>query len=225
MLARMRVLHLGATGAVGGHVLDALLADARVTRVTTLGRRPTGRVDPKLVERTVDVLSPDSYRDALPPHDAAICTLGVGQPSKMSKDEFRRIDHDAALVFATACRSASVKHFELLAAVGVDSKSSSFYMRTKGELEDAIRALAFDRTSFFHPSMILTPENRYGADQGFLLAVFPKLEPVLRGPARKLRGVKVDVLGRAMAKNLFAEGRGVETLEWDRFQALDAGRA
>ncbi|WP_373236840.1 hypothetical protein [Cohaesibacter celericrescens] len=69
--------------------------------------------------------------------------------------------------------------------------------------------------------MILTPNNRYGLSQGLTLALWPLLTPLLIGPLRKLRGIKVERLGRAIANNLVKTGRGVEVLEWDAFEALN----
>ena len=64
----------------------------------------------------------------------AICTLGVGQPSKMSKEEFLKIDKQAVLDFAVSCKNNGIKHFQLLASVSINANSSSFYLRSKGEL-------------------------------------------------------------------------------------------
>lgn len=214
---------IGSTGAVGGQVAATLASSSEVGGLTLLGRRPTeGLPEANITQHTVDVLEPSTYREIVADHDVAICTLGVGQPSKMSKEDFVRIDKDAVLAFATTCRDARVRHFELLASVGVGAESSSFYLRTKGELEDGLRALGFPRLSFFHPSMILTPKNRYGVSQALTLAVWPKLRPLLFGPLRRFRGVRVEDLGRAIARNVFTQGHGEEILEWDDFVALAA---
>ncbi len=221
MSSARNVVMIGSTGAVGGHVATTLASRADVGRLTLLGRRPTeGLTGERVVQHTVDVLQPDSYRELLADHEAAICTLGVGEPSKMSKEDFVRIDKDAVLAFAGACREAGVAHFELLSSVGVSAESRSFYLRTKGELEEGLRALGFSRLSLFHPSMILTPTNRYGLSQAVTLAVWPKLRPLLFGPLRPFRGIAVEDLGRAIALNLFADGQGEEILEWDDFMAL-----
>jgi uncharacterized protein YbjT (DUF2867 family) len=124
------------------------------------------------------------------------------------------------LDFATACKAAGIGHFQLLSAVGANAKSSSFYLKTKGELQNAIIALGFERTSFFQPSMILTPTNRYGFMQGLMLAVWPALSVVLVGGLRKFRGVNVETLGRAIAKNALTAGQEVEILQWDGINRL-----
>lgn len=212
---------LGATGAVGHHTATTLATHPSVARLTLLGRRPAPDISgPVVAQHTVDIFDAAAYDGVLDGHDAAICTLGVGQPSQMSKDEFIRIDRDAVITFATACKHAGVRHFSLLSSVGVDANSKSFYLRTKGELEQALIELQFERLSLFHPSMILTPINRYGFSQALVLTFFPLLTPILAGPLRKYRGIKVDTLGKSIAVNVLNDLHGVETLHWDEFVRL-----
>lgn len=215
------IIMLGATGAVGTEVLHALQSRDQCSRLTLLGRRPHPAADRPWVEQhTVDVLLPSSYVGCLMGHDVAICTLGVGQPSEMSKEEFVRIDKTAVLDFATACKVAGIRHFELLASVGSDRESRSFYLRTKGELVYQLEALGFERLSVFLPSMILTPTNRYGLLQGLTLAVWPVIDKVLVGPLKQYRGITVDRLGQAIAANVYRTGVGVERLLWSDYLAL-----
>lgn len=217
------VVMLGASGAVGQEVLRTLLNRAQAIHVTTLGRRPAEvPAQAGLQQLTVDVQTPASYQRYLQGQQAAICTLGVGQPSKMSRAEFVHIDKDVVLAFAVACKQAGVPHFSLLGAVGADAQSCSFYLRTKGELEEALRALQFKRLSLFRPSMILTPSNRYGVSQALVLAIWPKLHGVLRGSWRQYRGLPVRTLGTAIANNLLTPGSGIEILQWSECMALAA---
>jgi uncharacterized protein YbjT (DUF2867 family) len=217
-----RVLMLGATGAVGGHALQALQT-MPVKQITSLGRRKvTGAVKDLVQQHLVDVMDASSYKALLPGHDAAICTLGVGEPSKVSFEAFVALDKDAVLSFARACKASGLRHFELLASVGIDANSRSRYLRTKGELVEALKSLSFERLSIFMPSMILTPTNRYGLSQAVLLKTWPLVTPVLQGPLRQYRGIAVETLGKAMAANLFKPGQGVEHLLWDDFLALAA---
>lgn len=218
------VVMVGATGAVGSEVCVALQESTRLKRLTLLGRREAeGLDDARITQAVVDLASPDTYREQLTGHDVAICTLGVGEPSKMKKADFKRIDHDMVLTFARTCASAGVPHFQLLSSIGVSESSSSFYLRTKGELEGSLRGLGFKRLSLFHPSMILTPTNRYSISQAITLRVWPWLTPVLQWGLRPFRGVPVADLGRSIALNSFREcDEAVEVLEWDDFQTLSA---
>lgn len=212
---------LGATGAVGSECARALVVRPELHRLTTLGRRPLADLaGPGVAQHVVDVFDAASYAEYLPGHDVAICTFGVGQPSQVSHDELVRVDKTAALDFARGCRAAGVRHFELLSSVGANARSRVFYLRTKGELEDELRALRFGRLSLFRPSMILTPTNRYGLLHGLTLAVWPRVQPLFFGGLRKYRGVPVEVLGRAMAMHAGAPGDGTDVYHWDEFASI-----
>jgi len=66
-----------------------------IKQLTLLGRRPAENIVGESVsQHKIDIFSPQSYEPFLAGHDTAICTLGVGQPSKMSKEEFVKIDKD-----------------------------------------------------------------------------------------------------------------------------------
>ena len=144
----LRVVMLGASGAVGREVMDSLCNKFELATLTLLNRRPLPHASGAAMEQhIVDVLNPQTYKHLLGAHQAAVCALGVGQPSAVSDAEFVRVDKDAVIGFARACKEAGVAHFELLSSVGADARSRSLYLRTKGELCDAVVALGFQRLS------------------------------------------------------------------------------
>lgn len=215
------VVMIGATGAVGTETVKKLLTMKEMNRLTLLGRQPLANCESSFVKQeTIDIFDPPSYQSYLVGHDTAICTLGVGEPSAISRDEFLRIDKDAVLDFARGAKGAGVKHFQLLGSVATHPKSKSFYLRTKGELVEAIQRLDFERFSVFQPSMIITPTNRYGISQAITLKVWPLLTPLLCSGLRKYRGIAVERLGRAIAINVATTGTGYKSLTWDDFMDL-----
>lgn len=222
----MNIVMLGATGAVGGEVVQALRDEPRLAKLALLGRRElSGLAQDNIEQYRIDVMNQESYASMLSGYQCAICTLGVGEPSKVSKEDFLRIDKQAVLDFAMACREAGVQHFQLLSSVGTDAKSRSFFLRSKGELNDALVALDFKRLSLFQPSMIITPNNRYGFTQAMTLALWPTLSRLMVGSLRKYRGIDVEKLGRAMAYNSFKAGSGSEYLHWNEIMALYSQRS
>jgi nucleoside-diphosphate-sugar epimerase len=219
----LSIVMLGASGAVGTATLNTLLQSKNIQQLTLLGRTPIPNIGAAFVQQqTIDVFDTTTYQIFLSGNTTAICALGVGQPSKMSKEEFIKIDKTAVIDFATACKKAGIRHFELLASVGIDVQSSSLYLRTKGELVAELKTLQFERLSIFQPSMILTPTNRYGIGQGIMLKVWPLLKPLLTGSWRKYRGIPVGDLGKAIALNVFENKSGFEVLQWDDFYTIIA---
>ena len=218
-----RVVLLGATGAVGRSALAEALRSPAFETVTTLGRRQVDVADApgKLTQHVVDLEAPASYRSLVAGHTAAICTLGVGQPSKATREEVWKVEIDYVMGFAAACKDAGIRHFSLMTSVGSDAQSRSYYLRLKGTQEDRVKALGFERTSLFRPSLLITPQNRYGASQAVFLAVWPKLNGILVGPLRRYRGIRVEDLGRAIAIDAARDApAGVEIYEWDGFQRI-----
>ena len=215
------IVFLGASGAVGSAALNNILLFSDINKILTLGRRKLDLPQNyKLQEQIINIEDATTYKDYIVDFDTAICTLGIGEPSKSSKENFIKIDKIAVLDFAKVCKQNGVKHFQLLSSVGVNATSKSFFLRTKGELIEAIEQLNFDRFSIFQPSMILTPTNRYGFSQAIILKVWPKLDFILQGKAKKYRGIKVAELGKAIACNLLTPGVGTEHLQYPDFKKL-----
>jgi len=231
MAPSRRLVMLGATGAVGRNVLAEALRSPAFAAVTTLGRRPAGIADGeapagKLVQHVVDLGAPASYRSLVAGHTAAICTLGVGQPSATTREEVWKVEIEYVTAFAAACKDAGVRHFSLMTTVGSNARSRSYYLRLKGTQEDRVKALGFERTSLFRPSLLITPQNRYGAGQAAFLAIWPKLHWMFAGPLRRFRGIRVEDLGRAIAMNAARDAPGgLEIYEWDRMRQSTHGHS
>ena len=79
----------GASGLVGGHVLQLLLADAAYARVITLARRHIDTRHPKLEQRVVDFETLDALSD-LRPVDDVFCCLGTTIKTAGSQEAFRK---------------------------------------------------------------------------------------------------------------------------------------
>ncbi len=217
--SNLSIAFLGATGAVGSATLNQLLTFENIDRLLLFGRRKVEGLDQPFIEQQIiNIFDPSTYN--FNNVNTAICTLGVGEPSKTSKEDFIKIDKQAVLDFAIVCKKAGVQHFQLLSSVGIDSSSRNFFLRTKGELVDELRQLQFERLSIFQPSMIITPQNRYGFSQAVVLKVWPVLSTLLIGSLNKYKGIKVSILGKAIANNTLINKTGFEQLFWSDFQKL-----
>lgn len=203
---------------MGTAVLNRLLKSKQITNLILLGRRSIDIIQADFVQQhEINILDASSYDEFVKNASVGICTLGVGEPSKMSKEEFLKIDKQAVLDFARICKNNGVQHFELLSSVGISASSSNFFLRAKGELVAELEKLHFDRLSIFQPSMILTPTNRYGISQAIVLKIWPKLNFILQGKWRKYRGIAVEKLGTAIANNIFTNRKGLEILQYNDF--------
>src|SRR5690606_17391283 len=134
----------------GQAVLQGLLADDSVAAVHALGRRKLGFEHPKLISHAVDFAA----LPPLPPLDEAYLALGTTIKVAGSQEAFRAVDYEANLAVARAARAAGARRLGLVSAMGADARSSIFYNRVKGELEDALTALGFSTLVIARPSFL-----------------------------------------------------------------------
>lgn len=140
----------GATGLVGGVLLDRLLADATWDRVVVVGRRRVERQHPKLEQQ---VVSFTDLPDLAPCTDVFSC-LGTTIRAAGSQDAFRAVDHDAVVALAEAAYRAGAARFLHVTALGASPRSRIFYNRVKGETERDVAASGVAATAAFRPSML-----------------------------------------------------------------------
>lgn len=173
----------GATGLVGGHLLEELLSRAEWTKVVSLGRRGSGRRHERLEERVVDFAA---LGGPLPPARAAFCCLGTTLKKAGSRQAFRAVDLDAVVAFARAAREGGTERFYVVTATGADPRSLVFYNRVKGEAEEALKAVGFASLGIARPSLLLgdRAESRPGERVAVVLsrALRPLLAPLAARP-------------------------------------------
>jgi uncharacterized protein YbjT (DUF2867 family) len=102
-----------------------------------------------------------------------------------------------------------------VSSAGANSGSSNFYLRTKGELEDALRKLSFRALHIFRPSFLIgeRSEQRSGERVGMALAEALKIAMV--GGLRKYRPIHADAVARAMVNAALSGGSGARIYEYD----------
>ena len=153
-----RVAIAGATGLVGQHLLEQLLADETISQVYALGRREPALRHPKLTALVVDF----ARLPTLPALDDLYLALGTTIRQAGSQGAFRAVDFEANLATAQAALAAGARRIALVSAAGANANSRVFYNRTKGELENALMALAPDAVLIARPALLLGDRSALG---------------------------------------------------------------
>jgi uncharacterized protein YbjT (DUF2867 family) len=186
----------GATGLVGGHCLRRLLASDVFGMVVALGRRPALVEHDHLRNLIVDF----GRLDEVPPlpADVAFSALGTTLAKAGSKEAFRAVDHDAVVAFARWARAGGARTFVLVSAAGAAPHARAFYLRVKGETEQAVQALGYQRLVVLRPGLLLGARNERRPAEALARAIVPVLNPLLQGSLRSLRGIPADTVAAAM---------------------------
>jgi uncharacterized protein YbjT (DUF2867 family) len=213
-------LLLGATGLVGAQIMSLLLADPKVERVVSLGRRKTGTTHKKLEEHAVDLGDAASFQE-LVHGDFLFSALGTTLKKAGSKDAQRLVDVTYPLNVATVAAENGVRAYGLVSAVGADAGSMMFYNRIKGELERDVQALGFERVRIARPSVLTgersesRPMEALGASALGALRFIPGL--------RQYRPISGRVVARALIAAALDSTPGVQFLEPERLFELGDG--
>jgi uncharacterized protein YbjT (DUF2867 family) len=153
------VLLAGASGLVGRQILTGLLADDSVAAVHSLGRRELQLSHPKLTHHRVDF---SKALPALPSVGEAFVALGTTIKVAGSQEAFRAVDYDAVVAVAKAAKAAGATRLGVVSAMGASKRSSIFYNRVKGEMEEALAALGFDTLVIARPSFLVGDREALG---------------------------------------------------------------
>ncbi|UCH50295.1 MAG: NAD(P)H-binding protein [Betaproteobacteria bacterium] len=209
----MDVMLVGATGVVGREVLSAVLDDSRFSRVVALTRRPLDE-HAKLLNPVVDFsrLAEDAPWWRV---DAVICTLGTTIKVAGSQAAFAAVDRELPIRIARLARQAGATRFALNSALGA-SHSGNFYLRTKAEAENGIRAVGFPYYTIVRPSLIdaKREQSRPGEFVGIIVARI--LKPLI---PRRYRAVTPDRIAHALIAGVLAKTPGECIIESEQLQS------
>lgn len=192
----MHATIIGATGLIGGHLLDMLLNDITFKSVRILIRRPLELNHPKLEKKLVDFSDMENFRLALEGTDVIFCTIGTTMKKmKGDKDAYRKVDYEIAVNAARLGKANGCEKYVLVSAVGADSKSRNFYLKLKGETEEAVQASGIESVYILRPSLLIGNRKEFRAGEKLASWLMPLFAFIL--PA-KYRPVKAIDVAKAM---------------------------
>ena len=208
------VLILGATGQVGQALLELALQHPEISRVVAPTRRPLpphANLDNPLVN--IEQLPEDA---AWWKSDLTLCALGTTIRQTKSKAGFYRVDHDYVLAAAKLARRAGTPTFGLVSSLGADTSSRVFYLRVKGETEQALATLGFTSQVIVRPSLLIggtrasaRPLEAFGLFLGKCLA---SLLP------RRYRAVTTRQVAQSLLKACLQASSGLHVIESEQLQ-------
>jgi uncharacterized protein YbjT (DUF2867 family) len=216
----LRLLLVGATGAVGKQVLALALVDRRIEQVIAPTRRPLAN-HAKLYNPVIDFthLPVDATWWNV---DAVICTLGTTIKAAGSQATFAAVDRDLPIQVAKLARAAGATRFALNSSLGANP-AGNFYLRTKAEAEAGIRHINYPSFTIVRPSLIdaVREESRIGEKIGLIiLQIFRPLIPA------RYEAVKAERIALALLDGILRGQPGeliIESEELQNKQSLNEG--
>jgi uncharacterized protein YbjT (DUF2867 family) len=206
---------VGSTGLIGRSLVHQLIEGGEPVMALTRGDQITSNSILEYVKVNFDALELNSelFSDI---KDIYIC-LGTTIKKAGSKEAFQKVDIQYCIDVAREAEKNGVRNLSIITSVGSDSRSSNFYLKTKGLIEEQISDLDFDSISIHRPGLLIGSRKEARAGESIGQILYPFLvNPFLIGSLTKYRSIESEVLAKAMIR-LSGFKKGVNFYYFDDF--------
>lgn len=166
----------GASGFVGGHLVDDLVAKGQRVRCLARSERAKKTLSAKGAEViSGDITNSGNLNGILNPDDFVVHLVGIIE--EKGGATFESVHCNGTTNLVAEAKRSGVRHFFYQSALGADKNSWSGYLKTKAEAEEIVMQSGLPYT-IFRPSLIIGPWDGFTRK----LVDMIKLSPVLPIP-------------------------------------------
>jgi len=188
----MRIFIAGGTGFVGAHLVKALREKGHEPRLLVHRRGSGGSDGIDQVEGDVTCL--ESFQQAVNGCDAVINLVGIIREFPSRGITFDRLHVQATANMLAATRTAGIRRYLQMSALGTRPDAVSRYHQTKFRAEELVRSSGLDAT-------ILRPSLIYGPGDAFINMLAGQLRlapimPVIGSGMYRLQPIHADDVAR-----------------------------
>ncbi len=193
----MKALIFGATGLIGGHLLNLLLSSEQYNSVVSLGRKTLNISHPKLIQKQIDFESLQTYFTDIDV-DVVFCCLGTTIKRAGSQDNFKKIDYDYPVLISQIAADLKVPRMVVVSSIGAEPESTNFYLKTKGLMEKHVTASGLKFITFMRPSLLLGDREEFRSGEKIAAIMMKLFGWLMVGPMRPYKAVKALDVAKAM---------------------------
>jgi uncharacterized protein YbjT (DUF2867 family) len=221
MSEQTRVVLVGATGLIGRAVMVEAVGRPDIHLVAVARREvplPPGARMEMLLSDT------GHWPDAIAagrPHTVVIALGTTIKAVGGNRQAFRAVDHDLVLECAAAAKAAGARQLIVVSSVGAQFSSKNFYLSVKGEVEDKLAKLHFDRLDVIRPGLLRgrrdgspRPAERIG------MIISPLTDLLMLGSLRKYRSAKASDVAKVILKLAGTKQHGRVVHHHDEMQRI-----
>jgi len=214
-----KAIIVGASGLIGGNLLDILLQRPEYSEVLVLVRRALDKRHAKLTQLIVDFDKLNDYSKSITGR-AIFCCLGSTRKKTPDLRLYRKIDHDYPLQLAGIAVLNEVEQFHLVSALGADPSSSNFYTKMKGETEEDIKRAGLNALYIYRPSLLTGDRKEHRFGEKLFVAAMKLINPLLIGGLKKYRSIRAATVAMAMYKQSIKKEEGTFIYPSDKIKQL-----
>jgi uncharacterized protein YbjT (DUF2867 family) len=212
---------LGASGMIGNILTRWLLSNNEYDQVRILVRKPVKLEHPKLQVLQVNFDNPADVANKLGTGDVIFCCIGTTNAKvKNDKAAYRHADLEIPSLVARSGKQAGFNHFILVSAVGANTGSSNFYLKLKGQTEEAIIQSGIPHIAIFRPSVLLGKREEKRSGERIAQYLMKWLGFLFAGKFSKYKGIPAKDVAAAMIVAAQENTLPVKIYEHDAIEAM-----
>lgn len=206
----------GATGLVGKQLLKLLIESPNYEEIIIISRRTINNSHPKAKVIVCDFDQLDNLKIEAG-IDECFCTLGTTQ-KKSGKEGLKKVDFDYVVKLAGLCKKNKIDKFLVISSLGANQKSMFFYMRTKGQMEEAIKASGIKTVYILRPSLITGKRNEFRLSESIGATIYRLIDWMIVGTMKKIKAVSAEKIASCMIHMAKITQTGNFIVESDQIQ-------
>ncbi len=195
MNRKLHALILGATGATGKELVKELLNNPNFYKISVFGRRVLDIENKKLFKYKIDFSELNKIKKLLL-GDILFSALGTTLKQAGGKKQQFLVDYTYQYEFAKIAVENGTKNYSLVSSTGADKNSFFFYPKIKGELEESIKKLPFNKIQIFQPPTLIRQSNLARRGEKIGIKVFNRLNKI--GLFKSQKPLPVKILAKIM---------------------------
>ena len=213
-----QVTLFGATGLIGSYLLEFLLKDSDIHLINVVGRNPFHLQHDKINNIVIDFEDVSSISNSITGSEAVFVSIGTTM-SKVNGDKikYKSVDFDIIFNIANACKQKNINQFIYVSSLGANSNSSNFYLRLKGEIDEAVAKLNLNSTSVFRPSVLLGKRNESRPGEKILQFVMPLLDFMIPSNSK---AIKAEDVAKSMLNTTKNYKSGLHIYQYNQIKDL-----
>jgi NADH dehydrogenase len=207
----MKVFLTGATGFVGRHMLERLLAEGHAVRALVRDPQRANLAEHANADLVVgDIVEGTGLAPGMQGCDAVIHLVGI--IVEKGTNTFERVHHVGTRNVVEAAKRTGIKRFVQMSALGVRANGVAPYQTTKWKGEEEVRQSGI-------PFCILRPSLIFGEGDGFVTQMMatmrsaPLFRPVPGDGTPKFRPIAVEDVTTCFVRALTAEAATNQTVD------------
>ena len=190
-------LIFGSSGLIGNHLLDFILKDNYYQKIKLFVRSNIDIKDSRIEIIYDDFTNIDNLKNTIVGDDCFFC-IGTTKKDTPNKNEYRRIEYDIPVNIAKIAKINSINSFYYVSSMGANSNVSNSYLRNKGEVEDELAKLNFNKLAILKPSLLLGNRKKFRLGERIAQLIMTKLTFIFMGKMKKYKPIKAIDVVKAM---------------------------